>query len=130
MEPHLETKEKNLGVLNELKRREPVFHQPEFGTTRKDFETITADEFWETGASGNMYSREFVLDVLEKRAEQNDAEKWETKDFYCQEIAPGNYMLTYTLFQKNRMTRRMSIWRRYGGDWKIVYHQGTVVSGV
>ena len=29
-------------VRNELRRREPIFHRPEFGTTRKDFEAMLA----------------------------------------------------------------------------------------
>ena len=54
-------------VLAELVRREPIFHRPEFGTTRADFEKMTSEDFWETGASGRRYSRQFVLDELEKR---------------------------------------------------------------
>ena len=37
MEPNLVTDPKNLDVLDELVRREPIFHRPEFGTTRADF---------------------------------------------------------------------------------------------
>jgi len=36
-------------------------------------------------------------------------------------------LLTYTLAQGARITRRATIWRRCGSDWKIVYHQGTIV---
>ena len=54
-------------VTGELAAREPIFHRPEFGTTRRDFDLMMADEFWEIGASGQKYSREQVLDVLEQR---------------------------------------------------------------
>jgi hypothetical protein len=38
--------------------------------------------------------------------------------------------VTYTLVQDGkRKTRRATIWQRVGGEWKIVYHQGTVVEG-
>lgn len=43
------------------------------------------------------------------------------------EIAADNYLLTYTLFQGERVTRRSTIWRRTGEGWKIMYHQGTIV---
>ena len=56
-----------LGVLEELIKREPIFHRPEFGTTRADFENMTSPDFWEIGASGRRYSRAFVLDELERR---------------------------------------------------------------
>jgi hypothetical protein len=127
MEPNLVTDPKHLDVLKELMQREPIFHHPEFGTTRQDFENMTDATFWEVGASGLRYSREYVLDTLEKRYENPVEDTWETKDFHCLEIAHDNYLLTYTLLQGERMTRRSSIWRRSALGWKIVYHQGTVV---
>jgi hypothetical protein len=53
-------------VLEELRRREPIFHTPEFGTTLEDFERATSPHYWEVGASGRRYSREFILRTLEK----------------------------------------------------------------
>ena len=44
------------------------------------------------------------------------------------EIATDNYLVTYTLIQGERITRRATIWRRTIEGWKIVYHQGTVVA--
>ena len=118
-----------LDVLAELIRREPIFHRPEFGTTRADFERMTTPDFWETGASGKRYSREVVLDTLQLRHSQPHEDAWETSEFRCQEIAPDNYLLTYTLAQGARLTRRATLWRRVAGEWKIVYHQGTIVAG-
>src|SRR6185437_2945100 len=48
-------------ILGELSEREPIFHRAEYGTTRADFEKMTAEDFRETGASGRIYSRRFVL---------------------------------------------------------------------
>jgi hypothetical protein len=37
-------------------------------------------------------------------------------------------LLTYTLLQdKQRLTRRGTIWQSTADGWKIVYHQGTIV---
>jgi hypothetical protein len=119
--PHL------LAVLAELKRREPIFHRPELGTTRADFENMTDPAFWEVGASGRRYSREFILDTLENRMLQGYEDIWETLDFHCLQIAPDNYLVTYTLLQGARVTRRATLWRRTSSGWKILYHQGTVV---
>jgi hypothetical protein len=136
-------------ILAELSAREPIFHRPEFGTTRADFEKMTVEDFWEVGASGRIYSRSEVLDTLEKRysrphrdvqegevREGNVQERdvlendvWETMDFRCRKLAPDVYLLTYTLIQDGtRHTRRSTIWQRTTGGWKIVYHQGTVVA--
>jgi hypothetical protein len=115
-------------VLEDLKRREPIFHHPEFATTRAEFQKMTAPDFWEVGASGARYSRDFVLDVLEKRWANPHAEVWETSDFECRELAPNLYLLTYTLLQDHhRKTRRATIWRYGPEGWQIVYHQGTIV---
>lgn len=127
MEPKRTTQPRLLHVLRELERREPVFHRPEFGTARADFENMTEPNFWEVGASGRRYSREYVLDELEKRYASPHEDVWQAGDFQCLEIAADNYLLTYTLIQGDRVTRRSTIWRRTGQGWKIVYHQGTLV---
>lgn len=128
-EPDLATPPHLQEVLDELRRREPIFHHPGFGTSRADYVRMTGDDFWEIGASGQRYSREFVLDVLEARlANPVDESDWESRDFHVRELAPDVYLLTYTLRQGERLTRRSTIWRRADGDWKIVFHQGTVVA--
>jgi len=127
-EPDLATATQHPAVFEELHRHEPVFHRPEIGTTRADFERMTDEAFWEVGASGRRYSREYVLAVLEERRHNPGEDKWEVHDFHCAEIAADNYLVTYTLRQEERLTRRASIWRRTAAGWKIIFHQGTVVA--
>lgn len=129
MEPVLITDPALKGVLEELSAREPIFHRPEHGTTRADFERMTAPDFWEIGASGRRYSRELVLDTVEKRYAQGPyPDVWETADFYCRVLAPELFQVTYTLLQNQfRKTRRSTIWRRTAEGWQIVFHQGTIV---
>ena len=116
-------------ILHELQSREPIFHHPEkFGTTREDIENQMAPEYWEVGASGKIYTREFVIQTLLERYKNQTTDIWEAQDFQCMEISENNYLLTYTLIQnKTRITRRATIWRKTHSDWKIVYHQGTLV---
>lgn len=115
-------------ILTELSSREPIFHRPELGKSRADFEKMTVDDFWEVGASGRCYSRAFVLDELEKRYSAPHADTWETKDFHCRRLADEVYLLTYTLLQDGkRRTRRSTIWERNSEGWKIIYHQGTII---
>jgi hypothetical protein len=128
MEPELITATHLLPILDELERREPIFHRQEFGTTRADFEAMTEPDFWEVGASGRRYSRAHVLDVLEERFKHPAEDTWETSGFHCREVAADHYLLTYTLKQGERTTRRMTLWRRAASNWMIVYHQGTIVA--
>jgi len=131
MEPTPTTDPSLTEILAELSRREPIFHRSELGTTRADFERMTLEDFWEIGASGRRYSRAYVLDELERRHAAPRADVWETMDFHCRKLAPDVYLLTYTLLQdKNRKSRRATIWQRTGEGWKIVYHQGTLVRDV
>jgi hypothetical protein len=129
MELAATTDSKLLDVLAELRCREPIFHRPELGTTRADFESMTTADFWEVGASGRRYSRKYVLDALEERHQSPVDEIWETTDFRCQELALDVYLLTYTLRQQGgaRVTRRATLWKRTDEGWKIVFHQGTIV---
>jgi hypothetical protein len=127
IEPHLVTAPEHEAVLQELMRREPLFHRSEFGTTRKDFEKMTASSFWEVSASGRRFCRQFVLDTLAERYEHPTETVWEIRDAHCTEIAADNYLVTYTLIQGERVTHRATIWRRTCEGWQIVYHQGTAV---
>jgi hypothetical protein len=115
-------------IASELAAREPLFHRPEFGTTRQDFDRMMAEEFWEVGASGQVYSRAFVLDTLEQRHREPVAEDLEVTNFGCQPLAADLFLATYTLNQSGRVSRRASLWRQTPEGWQVVYHQGTLLA--
>jgi hypothetical protein len=118
-----------VSVLDELRVREPIFHTPEFGSTRADLEKATAPEYWETSASGRRYSREFILRGLEQNPPVNAiAAGWQCYDHALRRLGPDTYLLTYTLRQIERVTRRATIWQATSEGWRILYHQGTIVS--
>ena len=115
-------------VFEELRRREPIFHTPEFGTTVADLERATAPDYWEVGASGRRYSREFILQNLDRKDRVDAAAAgWQSYDHGLRRLGPDTYLLTYTLRQGARVSRRATIWEKVGGGWRILYHQGTVV---
>jgi hypothetical protein len=118
-----------LSTLEELRRREPIFHTPEFGSTRADFEKATAPEYWETSASGRRYGREFILRALEQNPPIDAvAAGWQCYDHAIRRLGPDIYLLTYTLRQVERLTRRATIWQTTATGWRVLYHQGTVVT--
>ena len=117
-------------VMSELIAYESIFHQPERGTTRDEFERITALEFWEVGASGRIYSRNFVLDLLEQRYADPETERLVASDFQCRRLSTDVFLLTYNLLQQGlRKTCRSSICGRSVEGWQILFHQGTIVEG-
>jgi hypothetical protein len=126
MQPSIHTPPELRGVLEELRAREPIFHRPEFGNARADLERLMHESYWEVGASGTRYSREFVLETLLTRVPDPAESSWVVRDFQVSEIAADNYLVTYTLFQGARVSRRTTLWRRAASGWQILYHQGTL----
>jgi hypothetical protein len=116
------------GITDELRAREPLFHRPELGTAREDFDRMMAEEFWEVGGSGRIYSRAFVLDTLEQRHSRPVAENLIVTNFKCQQLAADLFLASYTLDQSGRISRRASLWRQAPEGWQVVYHQGTTVA--
>ncbi len=54
---------------------------------------------------------------------------WQAREFQLRRIAKDTYLLTYTLRQGDRLTRRLTVWQGSArAGWKILFHQGTVVS--
>lgn len=118
-------------VMEQIKAREPLFHHRELVDSAETFDRETSDDFWEVGASGQVYSRDLVRDViLERLATEDDmvAEGWWTDDHLVRALGGDTYLFTYVLHGQGRVTRRSTIWRR-GAErgWHALYHQGTVV---
>lgn len=127
-EPDRTTEPELREVLAELRRREPVFHGPSWRSLA-DFDDAVAPDFWEVGASGRRYSREHVRAVIEQRiAAPPDESDWETSEFQVRAMGASVYLLTYTLAQGDRVTRRLTVWRRRENRWTVMFHQGTVVA--
>jgi hypothetical protein len=111
-----------LPILEDLRCREPIFHRPEFPT-------IMAPDYWETGASGRRYTRDFILQHLAANPPVDAVTaNWQTSDFTLQPLGPDTFLLTYTLQQDDRLTRRSTLWHRTPDGWQIRYHQGTIVT--
>ena len=114
-------------VLEQLVAREPIFHRPEWGITRAEFDRMMAPEFWEIGASGKVYDRTFVLDLLEERYKTPQEETLQPSNFRIRGLVGGFYLLHYDLLQGARKTRRTTLWQRTDEGWKIAFHQGTII---
>jgi len=125
MEPIRKTLNKLKLIEKELFSLEPIFHHPELGVSRENYSLMTTKEYWEIGASGKRYSRDYIIDTLIERYSKPIIDNWRIEDFYCQKIDTNTYLVTYDLYQGERFTRRSTIWKKYKRNWKIVFHQGT-----
>jgi hypothetical protein len=115
-------------ILATLQQLEPIFHAAYPDATEVDFERLVAPDFWEIGASGKIYTRDFALCVLKNRTSTPDPSTWLTTDYQVTQAGQDVYLLTYTLHQPNRITRRLTVWQQTNNRWLAIYHQGTVVS--
>lgn len=115
-------------ILKELTSLEIFIHWPAIGTSKQILENLLDENFWEVGASGKKYEREIVLEVLLERTQKENTEKWASENFQCALLSENIYMLTYTNYQGERKTERVSIWKRIDSGFKLIYHQGTIVS--
>ncbi|WP_261335494.1 DUF4440 domain-containing protein [Rhizobium leguminosarum] len=57
-------------ILGEIRQREPIIHRRDFGTSGNDLEAMTAEDFFEIGASGRIYRRGFAIANLLECYEQ------------------------------------------------------------
>jgi hypothetical protein len=115
-------------VLSALLDREPIFHRRHHGTSRAALDAMMAPGFFEVGASGRVYSREYVLETCLERYKYPETLVAEVTEPKLRHLADECWQLYYVLIEPDRVTRRSTIWRRVEGDWQIVYHQGTIVT--
>jgi hypothetical protein len=120
-------------VMEQIKAREPLLHHRELVYSAETFDREISEDFWEVGASGQVYSRERVREVILARLSSDEvdefvAEGWRTVNHHVRALGKDTYLFTYVLQGQGRTTRRSTIWRHgVGRGWHALYHQGTVV---
>jgi hypothetical protein len=87
-----------------------------------------AGDYWEVGASGRRYSREFILAHLRRNPPATaESQGWECRDQAIRRLGTDTFLMTYVLRQGERLTRRATVWQTGDSGWRVLYHQGTLV---
>ena len=116
-------------TFEDLRSREPIFHRVSFGTSLEDFERMMAPDYFEIGASGRRYDREFILRHLAQNPPIDaDVAGWVCSEFGLKQLCLDTFLLTYRLDQCGRVSQRATIWQSTLTGWQIVFHQGTIVT--
>ncbi|GLQ10816.1 DUF4440 domain-containing protein [Devosia yakushimensis] len=109
---------------------EEALHKPETRRSRQAVENLLAEDFVEFGASGAVYRREQIIDLL---AEENDEDSGQlrTANHTLMPIGPDVVLLTYESRSEQsdgseRCVLRSSIWKHNGKQWQMLFHQGTI----
>ncbi len=113
--------------LEELIGLEARVHRPPYGTTAAWLDAALASDFWEVAASGRRYDRATFLTLVLECASRPHDERWEPLDVGLRRAGPDTVVMTYSLWQGERLSHRSSWWTRTPTGWQTVYHQGTVV---
>ncbi len=115
-------------LAEHLRSLEQELHQC---TTRADavrLSVLLADDFVEFGASGNVWASK--AEVIEGLQDEVFSVR-SISDFALKMLAEGVALVTYrcqrVATEANAVgeSLRSSVWRESGGQWQMVFHQGT-----
>ena len=77
-----------------------------------------------------MYTKQ---DIIKALSNESTAIRYEIKGFRANQIEQNIALVTYTATkldsekQTEIRSARSSVWKKEGGKWKIIFHQGTPV---
>jgi hypothetical protein len=102
---------------------------PEVRSSAAALDELLDPEFTETGASGRRWTRAEILAALTAEAGPGSPGPDRIADHAMagRRLAADVVMLTFETDHEGRRARRVSLWRRSGGRWRVLYHQGTLV---
>jgi hypothetical protein len=107
-------------IHDEILAAEQRLLDPEVRASPAALSPLIADEFFEFGSSGRTYTREDVIAQLLAAPNFTVA----MTEFRVLVLTPDVALATY----RTGRSLRSSIWRREGGSWRIVFHQGTPIT--
>ncbi|WP_298798239.1 DUF4440 domain-containing protein [uncultured Pseudonocardia sp.] len=90
-------------------------------------EDLLDPEFREIGASGRLWTRAEMAAALAGDLSDEEGSIAAT-EFQGMTLAPDLVLLTYVSDRNGRRARRSSVWRRSKGSWRVLHHQGTLLS--
>ncbi|MFF3887246.1 DUF4440 domain-containing protein [Streptomyces sp. NPDC001914] len=80
-------------------------------------------DFYEFGASGRIWDRASIVALL--AAGTQDGGRTTTSRVKGVQLASDLVHLTFDTDDNGRRAHRSSLWRLFGNDWLLYFHQGT-----
>jgi uncharacterized protein (TIGR02246 family) len=113
-----------------LLRHEQSLLDPSLRRDRNRVLELLAEDFVEFGASGRVWTRDQIVELLETEDLQPPA----LDAFECRILAPTVALVTYRTVRTDAQTGtrtvalRNSVWVEHDGKWRMRFHQGTPVT--
>jgi hypothetical protein len=104
---------------------ETALHKKQVRNSPPAVSQLLADEFVEFGSSGKVYDKHAIIEALSK---ETDEPQITVEQFAVRDLAPGVVLVTYKSMHSGSQLAsalRSSIWKQIGGEWQMVFHQGT-----
>ncbi len=118
--------------LEEIQALEEILHRPETRRSREAVEALLAEGFVEFGASGSVYDRATIIDLLAQES-GTDEGILQSSNYVLKTISNDAVLLTYVTERSyqdgsKRRVLRSSVWKHDGLHWQMLFHQGTIRS--
>ncbi|MGF6156335.1 hypothetical protein M2267_001578 [Ensifer sp. KUDG1] len=119
-----------LPQLDDIRALEEALHRTEVRRSRTALEELLAEGFVEFGASGTVYHRAEIIDLLLHEDDEDDGEL-RAANYRLTAISLDAVLLTYRTHRieadgSERHALRSSTWKWDGTKWQMLFHQGTV----
>ena len=99
--------------------------QADVRASAEELDKLLADQFYEIGASGEIYNKAQILENLVKLPEV----KITANEYDLVQMSSEIVLVTYRALirteKEQRSSLRSSIWKFIENKWQMVFHQGT-----
>lgn len=108
--------------------------KPETRQSTQQISELLSDDFIEFCSSGTIYHYN-KGDIFDKIANSYEI-KWELKEFTTTQLSNDCVLATYKVIKLSELNEnikyslRSSIWKCLNGKWKMIFHQGTLISQI
>lgn len=105
--------------------------QPDVQKSARDVMDLLADEFIEFGSSGRVFDKQQIINSLQNERIEPLTQRSIT-EFQTLVLATGIVLVTYRVVrhisgEQPVNSLRSSIWKFNNAQWKMIFHQGTLV---
>ncbi len=116
-------------IALQLRKLEEDLLQPEIRKDREAVAALLADDFYEFGSSGKVFSKPDIIQALQT----DQPAQISIADFRVQSLNTEVALVTYRAVKQGeagreiRTSLRSSVWVIRDERWQMLFHQGTIV---
>ena len=115
------------GDIDQVIASELALLSPQVRRSPAQVDELLDPDFREIGISGRMWTRPEMVSALAEESSDDDEQVVAT-ELNAAVVGPGLILVTYTTDRRERRARRSSLWRRSGSAWRLLHHQGTLLT--